>query len=223
MGKKASFQKVEQQQQKRSFCPFFFRPPKVVRRKNEWTRGVKKTKRGGRRRRRRGVALTRRSKNVPIVGIVVTISPSLSLYKMVVLPAASRPTCVRFPRETKRTNLFGQYTQERNSASNRPTLTRMHSTLSKRRTRPRDEARRPMFHRIGSPRIRRKKSPLPFRPVGALRPPLFARRAIQNPIRSLIIIIENAGLFDLTTRVIPSKKRARSLPTREDTTLKPHI
>ena len=202
MGKKASFQKVEQQQQKRSFCPFFFRPPKIVRRKNEWTRGVKKTKRGGggRRRRRRGVALTRRSKNVPIVGIVVTISPSLSLYKMVVLPAASRPTCVRFPRETKRTNLFGQYTQERNSASNRPTLTRMHSTLSKRRTRPRDEARRPMFHRIGSPRIRRKKSPLPFRPVGALRPPLFAR-AIQNPIRSLIIIIENdAGLFDLTTR-----------------------
>lgn len=29
---------------------------------------------------------------LPIVGIVVTISPSLSLYKMVVLPAASRPT-----------------------------------------------------------------------------------------------------------------------------------
>lgn len=28
----------------------------------------------------------------PIVGIVVTISPSFSLYKMVVLPAASRPT-----------------------------------------------------------------------------------------------------------------------------------
>lgn len=222
MGKKASFQKVEQQQQKRSFCPFFFRPPKVVRRKNEWTRGVKKTKRGGGRRRRRGVALTRRSKNVPIVGIVVTISPSLSLYKMVVLPAASRPTCVRFPRETKRTNLFGQYTtREKFRATDQ--LTRMHSTLSKRRTRPRDEARRPMFHRIGSPRIRRKKSPLPFRPVGALRPPLFARRAIQNPIRSLIIIIENAGLFDLTTRVIPSKKRARSLPTREDTTLKPHI
>ena len=51
-----------------------------------------------RRRRRRGEggALTRRAKNVPIVGIVVTISPSLSLYKMVVLPAASRPTCVRF-------------------------------------------------------------------------------------------------------------------------------
>ena len=197
MGKKASFQKVEQQQQKRSFCPFFFRPPKVVRRKNEWTRGVKKTKRGGRRRRRRGVALTRRSKNVPIVGIVVTISPSLSLYKMVVLPAASRPTCVRFPRETKRTNLFGQYTtREKFRATDQ--LTRMHSTLSKRRTRPRDEARRPMFHRIGSPRIRRKKSPLPFRPVGALRPPLFALCAIQNPIRSLI---ENdAGLFDLTTR-----------------------
>ena len=29
---------------------------------------------------------------LPIVGMVVTISPSLSLYKMVVLPAASRPT-----------------------------------------------------------------------------------------------------------------------------------
>ena len=29
---------------------------------------------------------------LPIVGIVVTISPSLSLYNMVVLPAASRPT-----------------------------------------------------------------------------------------------------------------------------------
>lgn len=28
----------------------------------------------------------------PIVGIVVTISPSLSLYKIVVFPAASRPT-----------------------------------------------------------------------------------------------------------------------------------
>ena len=34
----------------------------------------------------------------PIVGIVVTISPSLSLYKMVVLPAASRPTCARSSR-----------------------------------------------------------------------------------------------------------------------------
>ena len=29
---------------------------------------------------------------LPIVGMVVTISPSLSLYKIVVLPAASRPT-----------------------------------------------------------------------------------------------------------------------------------
>src|SRR5712691_11305645 len=28
-----------------------------------------------------------------MVGMVVTISPSLSLYRMVVLPAASRPTC----------------------------------------------------------------------------------------------------------------------------------
>lgn len=30
--------------------------------------------------------------SLPIVGIVVTISPSFSLYKMVVFPAASRPT-----------------------------------------------------------------------------------------------------------------------------------
>jgi hypothetical protein len=40
----------------------------------------------------------RKTENVPMVGIVVTISPSLSLYKMVVLPAASRPTCVCVPR-----------------------------------------------------------------------------------------------------------------------------
>lgn len=30
--------------------------------------------------------------NAPIVGMVVTISPNFSLYKIVVLPAASRPT-----------------------------------------------------------------------------------------------------------------------------------
>jgi hypothetical protein len=30
--------------------------------------------------------------NRPIVGIVVTISPSFNLYRMVVFPAASRPT-----------------------------------------------------------------------------------------------------------------------------------
>ena len=29
---------------------------------------------------------------IPIVGIVVTISPSLSLYRIVVFPAASKPT-----------------------------------------------------------------------------------------------------------------------------------
>ena len=32
---------------------------------------------------------------VPMVGIVVTTSPNLSLYKIVVLPAASRPTVKR--------------------------------------------------------------------------------------------------------------------------------
>ena len=30
--------------------------------------------------------------NIPIVGIVVTISPNFSLYKIVVFPAASKPT-----------------------------------------------------------------------------------------------------------------------------------
>ncbi len=30
--------------------------------------------------------------HVPMVGMVVTISPNFSLYRMVVLPAASRPT-----------------------------------------------------------------------------------------------------------------------------------
>lgn len=39
---------------------------------------------------------TARAFHVPIVGIVVTISPSLSLYRMVVLPAASSPT-IRMP------------------------------------------------------------------------------------------------------------------------------
>lgn len=33
-----------------------------------------------------------RVKHLPMVGIVVTISPSLSLYKIVVFPAASSPT-----------------------------------------------------------------------------------------------------------------------------------
>jgi len=39
-----------------------------------------------------GVKKKMTSSAVPIVGMVVTISPSLSLYRMVVLPAASRPT-----------------------------------------------------------------------------------------------------------------------------------
>ena len=33
--------------------------------------------------------------NLPMVGIVVTISPSLSLYRIVVLPAASNPTKIK--------------------------------------------------------------------------------------------------------------------------------
>lgn len=35
------------------------------------------------------------SQRLPIVGIVVTISPNFSLYKIVVLPAASNPTCTQ--------------------------------------------------------------------------------------------------------------------------------
>ena len=37
-------------------------------------------------------AVSGRRRRLPMVGIVVTISPSLSLYRIVVLPAASRPT-----------------------------------------------------------------------------------------------------------------------------------
>ncbi len=33
-----------------------------------------------------------RQRNLPIVGIVVTISPNFNLYRIVVLPAASSPT-----------------------------------------------------------------------------------------------------------------------------------
>ena len=36
--------------------------------------------------------LDEKSRNPPIVGIVVTISPSFNLYNIVVFPAASRPT-----------------------------------------------------------------------------------------------------------------------------------
>ena len=43
----------------------------------------------------RGRALSPPRPLVPMVGMVVTISPSFSLYRMVVLPAASSPTCGR--------------------------------------------------------------------------------------------------------------------------------
>ena len=39
-----------------------------------------------------GYLYSGRGKSIPIVGIVVTISPSFSLYKIVVFPAASNPT-----------------------------------------------------------------------------------------------------------------------------------
>ena len=39
-----------------------------------------------------GILDTLQGVNEPIVGIVVTISPNFSLYRMVVFPAASKPT-----------------------------------------------------------------------------------------------------------------------------------
>ena len=86
----------------------------------------------------------------------------------------------------------------KNSAQ--PTDSRIHSTRSKsHHARPRDEARRPMFHRIGSPRIR-KQSPALFFSSGRcpLRPPLLqARNSKSNPLplhhRQ---IIKNAVRFD---------------------------
>ena len=48
-----------------------------------------------RRRRRRDRECTLAISHAPMVGIVVTISPSFNLYKIVVFPAASRPTYAR--------------------------------------------------------------------------------------------------------------------------------
>ena len=84
----------------------------------------------------------------------------------------------------------------KNSAQ--PTDSRIHSTRSKsHHARPRDEARRPMFHRIGSPRIR--NPPASFSSGRCpLRPPLLqARNSKSNPLplhhRQ---IIKNAVRFD---------------------------
>ena len=86
----------------------------------------------------------------------------------------------------------------KNSAQ--PTDSRIHSTRSKsHHARPRDEARRPMFHRIGSPRIRKQSPPLFFSSGRCpLRPPLLqARNSKSNPLplhhRQ---IIKNAVRFD---------------------------
>ena len=81
----------------------------------------------------------------------------------------------------------------------RATDARIHSTRSKSHARPRDEARRPMFHRIGSPRIRKQSPPLFFSSGRCpLRPPLLqARNSKSNPLplhhRQ---IIKNAVRFD---------------------------
>ena len=49
---------------------------------NEWKHAIERTV----------MASARVVVHIPIVGIVVTISPNFSLYRMVVFPAASRPT-----------------------------------------------------------------------------------------------------------------------------------
>ena len=167
-----------------------------------------------RRRRRRGEgdALTRRAKNVPIVGIVVTISPSLSLYKMVVLPAASRPTCVRFSASMREESLRSVPThniererERKNSAQ--PTGSNTFHTFKKppRATPRRGEAADVPPHRISQ--NSKTKPPAFFRPVGAPFDHLYSKRAIQNPILSLYIIVKSSRMpFDLTTSTNPPTK-----------------
>ena len=135
--------------------------------------------------------MTRRAKNVPIVGIVVTISPSLSLYKMVVLPAASRPTCVRFSAFYDERRISSVSTKEgekkfRATDGLEEYIPRVQKATT---TRPRDEARRPMFHRIGSPRIRKQSPHAAFFFVRSVRPPVLrARNSKSNPLPSHQII-----------------------------------
>lgn len=151
------------------------------------------SRRRRRRRRGEGGALTRRAKNVPIVGIVVTISPSLSLYKMVVLPAASRPTCVRFSASMREESLRSVPThtsreREKKIPRNRRSNT-FHPFKKPRATPRRGEAADVPPHRISQ--NSKTNPPLFFRPVGAPFDHLYSERAIQNPILSLHIIIHH--------------------------------
>ena len=221
MGKKASFQKVEQQQQKRSFCPFFFRPPKSCSKKKRVdTRSQKDEKR--RRTTTPGGCLDATLKKRTDRRNRRHDFPELKFVQDGGFTGGIETNLRAFSARDKKNESLRSVHNKREIPRNRPAYANaFHPFKTTDATPRRGEAADVPPHRISQ--NPKKKSPLPFRPVGALRPPLFARRAIQNPIRSLIIIIENAGLFDLTTRVIPSKKRARSLPTREDTTLKPHI
>ena len=64
-----------------------------------------------------------------------------------------------------------------------------------------------MFHSIGSPRIRKQSPRFFFRPVGAPFDHLYSKRAIQNPILSLYIIVKSSRMpFDLTTSTNPPTK-----------------
>ena len=151
--------------------------------------------------------MTRRAKNVPIVGIVVTISPSLSLYKMVVLPAASRPTCVRFSAFYDERRISSVSTKEgekkfRATDGLEEYIPRVQKATT---TRPRDEARRPMFHRIGSPSIRKQSPPAAFFFVRSVRPPVLrARNSKSNPLPSHHHSSSSSRMpFDVTTSTNP--------------------
>ena len=73
--------------------------------------------------------------DLPMVGMVVTISPSLSLYRMVVLPAASRPTWV--DERKRRTGFQRSHARERIPNFCRPPLESGRKTLPARTIRMR--------------------------------------------------------------------------------------
>ena len=171
--------------------------------------------------------MTRRAKNVPIVGIVVTISPSLSLYKMVVLPAASRPTCVRFSASMREESLRSVPTHtsregEKKIPRNRRSNT-FHPFKKPRATPRRGEAADVPPHRISQ--NSKTNPPLFFRPVGAPFDHLYSKRAIQNPILSLYIIKSSSSSrmpFDLTTSNPLRKSASDEKAKKKGTKIRAH-
>jgi hypothetical protein len=80
-------------------------------------RGTKREREGVGEGARRGVPsrplFLTHSPHLPIVGIVVTISPSFNLYRMVVLPAASSPTTRREEQPSAAANTHSDQSQRR--------------------------------------------------------------------------------------------------------------